>query len=180
MYSFMHNAAPGMDSHGGQFGSQDNHFEEALPIPNLDRRDGSESMQHWLAKDAPWAPSTVFSNGTVPYLRTSPAFHGYRSNIIPSDCGETQPDDSGYGKSIETTSIRGDDHYPSALGFENDLGSLQLVAPEALDQQPGSQFSADTLMSPDGLTCDCCNKTFKNKSELKYVSVCPVSTCPRF
>ncbi|CAI6100205.1 unnamed protein product [Clonostachys chloroleuca] len=163
----MHNAAPGMESHGGQFGSQDNHFEDALPIPNLDRRDGSESMQNWLAKDAPWAPSTVFSNGTVPYLRTSPAFHGYRSNIIPSDCGETQPDDSGYGKSIETTSIRGDDHYPSALGFENDLGGLHLVAPEALDQQPGSQFSADTLMSPDGLTCDCCNKTFKNKSELK-------------
>ncbi|VUC22644.1 unnamed protein product [Clonostachys rosea] len=171
MYSFsLHNATPGMESHGGQFGSQD-HFEDALPIPNPDRRDGPESMQNWLLKDAPWAPSTVYSDGTNPYMRNSPAFQTYR-NFIPSDCGETQPDDSGYGKSIETTSIRGDDQYsstPNPLGFEGQLNGLQIIPPQsdAFDQQPESQFSANTPMSPDGLYCDCCKDTFKNKSELK-------------
>uniref|UniRef100_A0A8H7TR37 C2H2-type domain-containing protein n=1 Tax=Bionectria ochroleuca TaxID=29856 RepID=A0A8H7TR37_BIOOC len=57
------------------------------------------------------------------------------------------PDNSGHGKSIETTSIHDD------------------------DQQPESQSSANTPMSLDGLPselyCNCCQKNWKNKSELK-------------
>lgn len=146
----------------------------------LDGRDDAQiSFEHGTSNSRPGIP---------------PAFFGYRSRVVPSECDTViQPSDSGYESatrhSVGISSIYGDvDRSADAQSViaqisdfrfqgieQNVLEASDIDSQQDLWKQPGSSQSAQTTTNAENrkiLVCENCKKLVKTQSELKYVNPC--------